>query len=228
MTPPRLCLLAIAALCVSLAGAREAQALTLRCANADVVVQSAAADDAQSVCAGAADAIEFLGARGLKTDGPIAVHIVDALPAPISPGAFGGYIRDGRRAYLLSFANIARRGTVFGLPFERALYRSLATHEVAHAVAAANFRIAEPPIEAEEYIAYAAMFATMPAAKRDPLLARFAGQAFASELQINRFVYILAPFRFGVLSYKHFMQEADGAAFLRKVLAGEALAGLAD
>lgn len=201
----------------------KAEARELRCDDANVVVYSPSLADAKSVCDGAADAIGFLGAQGLETSGQIEVLVVDKLADPISSSSFGGYLHSGRRAYLLTSSKVAKRGTVFSLPFDRTLYRSLATHEIAHAIGAVNFRIPNPPIEAEEYIAYVAMFATLPATHRGPLLARFKDEKFETEIQINPLVYILDPFRFGILSYKHFMKSGNGAAFLQQVLTGRAL-----
>jgi hypothetical protein len=202
---------------------QRAEALELRCRDANVTVHSSDPADAKSVCDGAADAVGFLAARGLETNGTVEVVIVDRLPEPISPPAFGGYLRSERRAYLLTFSKIAERGTVFNLPLDRTLYRSLAIHEVAHAIAALNFRIENPSIEAEEFIAYTTMFTTLPKTYRDPVLKRFVDDNFANEFQINSLAYLLNPVRFGVLAYKYFMKPENGADFLQQILAGQAL-----
>ena len=207
----------------ALAGQKAVAAHELRCDESAITVHAAAPTDANSVCAAAADAMHFLRAQGLEVNEAFEVFVVEALKPPISASAFGGYINSERRAYLLTFAKIATRGTVFGLPADRTLYRSLAIHEIAHAIAAANFRYPDPPIEADEYIAYATMFATLPDSYRDRLLALYANANFASESEINPLVYVLDPFRFGILAYKHFTQPGNGAAFLRRVLNGDAL-----
>jgi len=215
--------LTIALLSCFLAGTPQAEALDLRCNDSNVMVHAPDPADAKSVCDGAVDAIRFLRARGFRTNQIFDVRVVDALPSPIDPAAYGGYVQNERRAYLLVYSKIAARGTVFGLPFDRALYRSLATHEVAHAIAALNFRAANPPIEAVEYIAYATMFAALPGKHRNAVLERFKSDEFANELHINRSVYLLDPFRFGVLAYKHFMKLRDGTHFLELILTGRAL-----
>lgn len=202
---------------------QTAEALELRCDDANVVVHSPNLGDAKSVCKGAADAIRFLGAQGFETNGQIEVLIVADRHDLISDSAYGGYIHSVRSACVVVFSEIAKHGTLFDLPFDRDLYRSLATHEVAHAIAALNFRISEPQIEAEEYIAYVAMYATMPAMYRDKLLERFVGMEFENEMQINTIVYLLDSFRFGILAYKHFMKASNGADFLQQVLMGRAL-----
>ena len=195
---------------------QSSKALELRCDDANVVVQSPNLADAKSVCEGAADAIRFLGTQGLETNGQIEVLVVAKLPDLVSASAYGGYIHSERRAYILIYSEIAAHGTLFDFPFDRVLYQSLA-------IAALNFRISKPPIEAQEYIAYVAMFATMPTKYREPLLERFVDAQFENEIQINTFVYLFNPFRFGILAYKHFMMAGNGADFLQQVLMGRAL-----
>lgn len=178
--------------------------------------------DARVVCDAAGVAIGFLAGQGLRTDVAFEFAVVDDLPAPISAAAFGGYLRTENRAYLLTSSRVAARGTVFGLAYDRTLYRVLAVHEIAHAVAAANFSVPQPSLEAEEYIAYAAMFATMPDEARRQVLER-SGVTLQSALELNSAVYLLDPFRYGILAYLHFTGPDGGKAFLRDVLAGRAL-----
>lgn len=215
--------LTIALLSCFLADTPPAEASDLRCNDTNIMVYAPDLADARSVCDGAVDAIRFLRARGLRTNQIFDVRVVDKLPSPIGPSAFGGYVQTERRAYLLMSSKIAERGTVFNLPFDRALYRSLATHEVAHAISALNFRVANPPIEAVEYIAYTTMFSSLPRKYRNAALERFKNDEFANELRINRSVYLLDPFRFGLLAYKHFMTLGNGTRFLEQVLTGRAL-----
>jgi len=217
--------LAIALVLSTLVYAQTAKALELRCANANVVVQSADLADAKLVCEGAADAIRFLRDHRFMTNVRVEIVVVDTLPDIIGPSAYGGYILAEGRAYLLNSSEIADRGSIFGLPVEEPLYRSLATHEVAHAIATLNFQASFPPVEAQEYIAYVVMFANMPAEYRDQLLERVAGQRFDDERQINDFVYLVEPLRFGILVYKHFMKLENKTDFLQQVLSGRQLAG---
>lgn len=202
---------------------QAAEASELHCNDGNVIVRAPNAADGTSVCQGAADAIRFLAAQGLKTSGHIEVLVVDTLPYSTSSSTYGGYVHSELRAYLLRSSKIAERRTVFNLPFERGLYQSLAAHEVAHAIAASNFRVPNPQIEAEEYIAYVTMYATMPERYRNALFEQFRGERFENEIQINTFSYLLDPFRFGILAYKHFMKLDNKGDFLQRVLAGRAL-----
>jgi hypothetical protein len=200
-----------------------AHANGLRCNQpANVTVYSAAADDALTVCEGAADAIEFLGSHGLNTGQEIEVHVVDKLPEVMSPSAVGAYIRGEGRAYVLSYPQLAKHDNYFELPIDRTLYRSMAAHEVAHAVASGNFVVEKPRIEAQEYIAYVTMISTMPVLYRSKLLDKYPGQGFESEMAINTTTYLFDGQYFGVQAYRHF-QSIDGRAFFQKILTGMAL-----
>lgn len=205
---------------------QAARSFELRCAGTSVVVHSPDLADAISICEGAVDATAFLSQHRLITNVLVEVIVVDELPDVVSPAAYGAYVAPEGRAYLLMSSKVADRGLIFDQPFEQLLYRSLATHEVAHAVASFNYRIAQPTIEAHEYIAYATMFATMPAVYRDRLLERFVDQQFDNETQINSFVYSMDPLRFGVLAYKHFDKLEDKTTFLQRILRGRELAAL--
>ena len=205
-----------------------ARAETLHCPNANIVVHSQNSVDAEAACEGGADAIKFLDDQGLKTTGPIELLIVDKLPAADGFSASdhsisGLYSPAERRAYLLSFSEFAKQVAFLDLPIDRALYKSLATHEVAHVIVAANFDVPKPRIEAQEYIVYVTMFATMHPRYREYLLEKFPGPGFETEMQINTTIYLYDPLRFGVQAYRHFLKPGNGQAFLHKILTGRAL-----
>jgi hypothetical protein len=97
------------------------------------------------------------------------------------------------------------------------------THEVAHAIVGCELgerRISTP---ANEYVAYVTMFATMPPALRDRALAATPGNGFDRLEHINSMIYGFDPQRFGADAYRHWTRQRDGAEFLRRVIAGEAI-----
>jgi len=63
----------------------------------------------------------------------------------------------------------------------------------------------------------------MPAEARGRALEAFPGNGFDSEQQITTTLYLLAPQWFGAEAYRHYLKPGNGQAFLRKILAGEAL-----
>jgi len=131
----------------------------------------------------------------------------------------GCFLRDSHRVQLLKLVDFEAVGRWWGEPAGRALYRSAAAHEVAHAVVACH---ADPalPVPAHEYVAYVVMFATMEPALRVRLLARYPGRGFGSVLEINTIVYVHDPLRFGAESWRHYLKRRDRAAWLRAVVAG--------
>lgn len=125
---------------------------------------------------------------------------------------------------MLPYTEFRKQKTWFSVPIDRDLYRSFAAHETAHAVVASCFAIPRPTIQAKEYVAYVAMFATMSASLRARVLRAFPGNGFASEDQITAIFYMFDPMRFGAESYRHYMKSENGATFLQSVLAGKVLA----
>ena len=195
------------------------------CPGLNVSIHSLDKEDAATACKGAADAVAFLAAFGLDTTAPVSVRILDRLPEGIAPpAALGCEVRAEQRVYMLTFAACPKQGFAPDLPIDRALYRSLIAHEVAHHIAAANFKVEKPSVVAHEYIAYVTMFATMGPDQRDDILAHFPGEGWDNERGFNVSVYMMAPHFFGAQAYRHFMRLEDRQAFLERVLSGSALA----
>ncbi len=189
-----------------------------------VHVSAADPRDAQVACDGAAAAVRFFEARGLKTFERVDVQLRGELPPEVGPRAAGCLLPAERRIVIHDAATFSRRRTWFGVAIDAGMYRSVAAHEVAHALAACNFAAPRPPIHAQEYVAYAVTFATMHPALRSRVLRANPGDGFATVSTIGELLYAFDPQRFGVESWRHYAKPEHGDAFLRKVLAGEALA----
>lgn len=195
----------------------------IRCDTGNVVVRSPVRADARIACTGSRAAIVFLASHGLDVESLITIEIVDTLPEVMEPAAVGCYLDTEKRVMILGYAEFKRRKTWLGLPANRSLYRSLVAHEVAHSIAACNFKPAQPVIAAHEYVAYVTTFATMVPTQRDLVLARYPGDGFDSEEEMSTTIYLFDPTRFGVESYRHFLKPANGRDYLRSVLAGRVL-----
>ena len=193
------------------------------CREANGRVQAAEASDAALACQALADAERFLQAQGLDVKAKVEVDVVESLTDLVGVPAAGAYIEEEGRVYVLSYAAFRRRGTWLTLPIDPAVYRSLLVHEAAHAISARNFSVARPSTEAREYIAYAAMFATMPPEQRQRVLAGFPSEGVQDDMEINSVTYFFDHARFGVLAYRHFSKPEHGARYLKAILAGEAL-----
>lgn len=111
----------------------------------------------------------------------------------------------------------------FDVGINREIYRTLAAHEAAHAVAACNFRIPRPTIQAKEYLAYVAMFSVMSTELRSQALRSTRTEGFASLDRFTPLLYLFDPMRFGAEAYRHFSSVADPTALVQDVLAGKVL-----
>lgn len=183
-----------------------------------MVIHGGAPPDVALVCAGARDAIGFFAEREFNTAVDVDVEITKQLPQKVAASAVGCYHPERKRVYVLPYADFARRGDWFGVPIEPATYRSLASHEIAHAVAACNFREEQPSLAAVEYVGYVAMLSVMQPDLRSRVLAQNPGEGYDADLQINSTVYLMAPTRFAVESYRHYLRPENGTRYLRDVL----------
>jgi hypothetical protein len=194
-----------------------------RCPHSNVVVHSTDRGDADAACEAASNALDFLAEQGLDTTGAVEVHLVSKLPMHCLGPSFGCYDHPNRRIYMLAFSACLKLRAWEELPLNRTLCKSLLTHEVAHAVAAANFSVPKPSLLAHEYLAYVTMLATMPSNQRERLLEQFPGQGFDSAAQMSVTFYLLNPLRFGTEAYRHFLKSSNGKAFIKEVLSGRVL-----
>lgn len=193
------------------------------CPASDVRVIAADARDFHDACSGAKAAMAFFAAQGLQPTESLLLEITPEMPTECGPTAVGCYLEQRKRVSMLSYTEFLTRKTWFNLPVDRDLYRSLAVHETAHAVAASHFAIPRPTIQATEYVAYVPMFATMDASLRARVLHALPGNGFASEDRITGIFYLFEPMRFGAESYRHYMKPENGPRFLQSVLAGRVL-----
>jgi hypothetical protein len=187
-----------------------------------VYVRGAEGREAATICAAVADALRFLDSCGLRTSEPAELRIVDRLPDPADTRAFGCHVKSERRIYMLTLSACGR--LVSDLPLDEPVYRGLIAHEVGHRVASANFMLRKPTVVGHEYIAYVTMFSTMPPETRDRILNLFPGEGFDSEREIGLSTYLVSPNRFGAQAYRHFVRPENRAAFLQRILSGDALA----
>ncbi len=179
--------------------------------------------DRDNACQGAAEAIEFLRARGLVTDFAFAIRLVDLLTAPCDASVLAHY-RPGRDfVEILTFRacrEAAPRGNVLGLPLDDELYQSLVAHEAAHFIAEKNFRIARPSLAAQEYIASTVQLGTLPQPLRERILASRVLEGFGADSEISSLYYALDPQAFAVKAWRHHIRPENGATFYQHLLDG--------
>ncbi|MGB5198573.1 MAG: DUF6639 family protein, partial [Sedimenticolaceae bacterium] len=190
------------------------------CPNTSISVLAESRIDYAEICAGAEDGIAFFGRLPLEPIDSVLVEIVQVLPEEAGDTAVGCYLEDDQRILVLDFAKFAKQKTWFNVPIDQSMYRSLVTHEVAHAVAACNMAMPESPIQAKEYLAYVAMFAMMDQRLRGQILDANPCKAFDRESKINATIYLCDPMRFAVRAYRHYLGKKNGDEFLLKIMSG--------
>jgi hypothetical protein len=194
-----------------------------RCRDSNVHVFASDGRDVRDGCTGARAAIAFLAPHASRQIETLFIHVRVELPAMAGHTAAGAYLARCDCSTFVPYASFRLQRTWFKVPISRDLYRSLATHEAAHAAAAHIFLIPSPTIQAKEYVAYVTMFATMDPLLRARALRALPGTGFASEDRISLIYYMFDPMRFGAEAYRHYMKPENGAAFLQFVFAGKAL-----
>lgn len=200
----------------ALAGSAGAQT---RCPDTGALVHASDAADAQSACGAVADTQTFLAAQGLDTSPAIEIRFVDVMPEIVAGlPVLGCYVRSEQVVYALSFEQCRTRRLPHDIVVDRHFHRALVVHEVAHRIVAARAGKELLSAVAQEYFAYVTMFATMPAAQRDQLLAKIPGSGFDANVEINSSIYLLDPMYFGAQVYRHFLKPGNGRVFLRRVL----------
>jgi hypothetical protein len=205
--------------------------IEVTCATKDQPVHSCDPADVKLACEGANDAISFLAAQGIHRANRVLIVIAHQLPAAGTATAGGLYLDspDGCRGdraqavHLLSYSEFQKFKNWFHIRIEGSLYRSLAAHEVAHAISDCNFKFARPTIQAKEYLAYVTMFATMAPAVRARILRKSPGYGYEGDWQMSALIYMADPMRFGVQAYRHFLKPDNGRSYLHAILAGKVM-----
>ena len=174
-------------------------------------------------CEGIASALRFLKAQGLDIETDIKVEIVHSLSRDESHAIAGHFDKDSSKASILSYREFVKLTTWLKIPITETLYRSVAAHEAAHIIAVYNFRISEPTIQAQEYIAYVTTLATLEPATRAEVLLKYTGDGYDTDQQMNTTIYLCDPMRFGVEAYRHFVKKGREMEYFRKILNGDAL-----
>ncbi len=222
--PVVVALLVLLAATASPAGNAESITAAFECDIPNLVISADDRRDMNSACEGARAAIDFLAAAGLDVSGEIRIEILAALEGYPRHSAAGCFLASSHKVMVLRYAEFLEFEEWCGIPIDRDLYRGLIAHETAHAIAACNFREQKPTIQAQEYIAYVTMLATMEAAQRERVLTQFPGDGYETEQQMNTTIYLCDPMRFGVQAYRHFLKEGNGTDFIRAILSGKVLA----
>lgn len=205
--------------------------IEVTCSTKDNPVHSCEPADVKLACEGARDAANFLTAQGFMMANRVLIVIAQKLPLAETASMGGFYLEspDGchsdaaRVVYILPYSEFKKFKNWFHIPIESSLYRSLAVHEVAHAISDCNFKVTRPTIQAKEYMAYVTMFATMAPEVRARILRKSPGLGYEGDWQMGTTIYLADPMRFGLQAYRHFLKPVNGRSYLHAILAGKVM-----
>lgn len=193
------------------------------CAGQVATVSGASPADFSDICTGVAAALEFLSRYGVNPTEAVAINVSKDIPQEAGPTAAGCYIEQRRQVYVVPYSTFRKSKTWFGVSINRELYRALAAHEAAHAVAACNFKIPNPTIQAKEYLAYVTMFSAMPKELRSQALRKVKTEGFTTLDRFTPLLYSFDPMRFGAEAYRNFVASTDQTAIIQGLLDGTKL-----
>lgn len=171
-------------------------------------------------CEGATRAVVFLRAQGLDVSSEIELELVGQIA---NRAVAGHLVTSSKKALVLNYSEFLKFREWLKVPINNEIYRALVAHEVAHVIAAHNFKIAKPTVQAHEYIAYVTTFATLSEPERERVLSQFSGDGFETEQQMNTTIYLYDPMRFGAEAYRHFVKKGKDAEYLRAILSGHVM-----
>ncbi|MBS3803302.1 MAG: hypothetical protein KGY54_02060, partial [Oleiphilaceae bacterium] len=196
-------------------------ATRVECPVPGVILFSDQTVDGKLACKAVGTALRFMRGQGFRVDVRFTIALVDRPLSLHGSEVAGTY--DSRSfhievPYFSRAQEMAQRHPPFRMSMSHALWQSFVAHEVAHAVAQANFQIPKPSLEAHEYIAYVVQLATLPEPLRQQLLASFSNPAFEHERQINQIFLELDPEVFAVKAFRHFLAQPDPKAFFQRLL----------
>lgn len=203
----------------------EATASFVKCPDVNVKVYTEIKEDIPFICNAAKSTFSFLRKAGLHKSVPIEVYIVNEMETlPIGNLYLGMYDRRLKRVTVLSYNSCKRycKDACFcGLRLCRKLHSSFVVHEIAHAIAHANFIKNTQNIAAEEYIACTTQLALLPDDLRQKILTRINNKGFGHEREITSLFYDLNSSVFAVKAYRHFIRPENGKSFYHKLITGE-------
>ena len=214
-----------ATLLAVLLAARAPAAAPLVCPDVEATVYGGSEQERSLICAGLADAAGFLAGCGITRGAGLEVTVHQDMREVCDTPAHALYDRNRDRLEIASLDTCLRTNTghdLFARIEASAAYRSIAAHEAAHAIVS-RAGVAPDRIAAQEYVAGAAQFASLPTDTREDLTtALVPPRARPVELAaLNRFIYAMAPLRFAAMASLHFEQQPDGCAFLQDLVAGD-------
>ena len=233
MLSARVQLLLIASLVTSLVLAAlpdmraMAQPLSVRSPRqcADLLVNVAGGSDVEraAVCEAAGYAIARLEQCAIVQRRPINIELSDVVRNPFGSRIFGRLDPQSDVVLLTSLASLETlaRDTPYQSFALTEFHRSLAVHEVVHAVMNHNYRRQPTSRAAWEYPAYAIQLESLAAGTRESFLVAKATKAAWDGSLFNDIILAFDPYYFAAMAYHHLSSSHSRCASLHEVLTGD-------
>jgi hypothetical protein len=191
---------------------------------ADLLVNVAGGSDVEqaAVCEAAGYAIARLEQCAIAQRRPINIELRDVVRDPFGGRIFGRLDLQRDLVLLTSLASLDAlvRDTPYQTLALTEFHRSLAIHEVVHAVMNHNYRRQPTSRAAWEYPAYAIQLESLSAATHESFLVAKAAKAVWDGSLFNDIILGFDPYYFAAMAYHHLSSSGNRCASLHEVLTG--------
>ncbi len=179
--------------------------------------------ETRCLCTTITAAIAFLKSLGLETTETITIRMVEKLQDLKQNDLFGAYNAKTREVSILTYAKLEeysrKEKKVLGVPFNEDVWCSFAAHELAHA-------ISEPFLGRQmkdhvdgEYISVVTQLRVLSPETRKKVLTTFKDvEPYQSREEMSLLYYLMAPDRFSVKCYLHFLSLKNPAEFIERLI----------
>ncbi len=191
------------------------------CDNTGTRISSESIEEFNLACQAMHDLIAVANIMQLDETYPLSMIFMDKLDVNGSGKTVAQFIPATMEIHVLTMAACkVKFGTevVLGQAIDKTLYKSLITHELAHALLWQNMKTANISREMHEYFAYSIQLALLDDAYREKIILANNVEAFSDDAEITEDYYLLNPTRFAVKSYLHFLAANNGWDYLRSIL----------
>lgn len=203
-----------------------AAAETQLCGNPNVEIRARTSELRNAGCTAAQLALEFLSRYGLQAHHPVRISIVEQPlhnPGYSTYGSYGSYDSRSDLVQVMSPQAIRLAETspqMYDQPLDRAHYRGIIAHEVAHALVQQNSHVSPRPVgaAAQEYLACVTQLSVLPAERREQLIRSADIGPWKTGDVISTAFWSMAPHRFAVKSYLHFDRQTMPAIWVDELL----------
>lgn len=203
------------------AGIASADKRISHCPGLPVEIQVESPIDPDPICTASAAALGFLAQVDVKPNSLISIEMVEHSLEHYGSVAFGSFDRRTGRIRLMSISSInslENPARMFDQVLDEEHYRGLVAHEIAHALFHQNGPDAQLSNAAQEYLAYVTQLAVLSDERRTQIIAQADVTAWEAGDEISEIYMALAPQKFAVKSYLHFVSLGVPAEFVKMLL----------